>query len=113
MQDEVIRFVESVMRPLDFSEDAFALAEIEEVGPRGTFIDRMHTVEHFRRELWFPRLLDRDYYDAWLGKGGTSMEDRCCQRKEEILATHTPEPISGELDRTLGEIIAAARRELV
>jgi trimethylamine--corrinoid protein Co-methyltransferase len=113
MQDEVISFVESVMRQVDFSDDALALDEIEAVGPGGRFIDRHHTVQHFRKELWFPKLLDREYYDAWLDEGAMSTEERCRQRKEEILATHEPEPISEDLSRTLDEVVRASRRHLL
>lgn len=110
MQDEVIRFVESVLRPIRFDPDTLAVDEIAEVGPRGKFIDRMHTVEHFRQELWFPDLLDRDYYDAWLDAGASSVEERCRQRKQEILDTHEPEPMSRELEQTLDEIVLSAKR---
>ncbi len=113
MQDEVISFVESVMRQLDFSDDALALDEIEAVGPGGRFIDRHHTVHHFRKELWFPRLLDREYYDAWLDEGALSTEERCRERKEEILATHEPETVSEDLSRALDEVVDAARRHLL
>lgn len=113
MQDEMIQFVESVLRELDFSDAALGFSEIEEVKPGGKFIDRIHTVNHFRRELWFPKLLDRDYYDTWLEKGATSMEERCLRRKNEILETHESEPIAPELEQTMDEIVEAAKRELL
>ena len=112
-QDELIRYVESTLRGIDFSDDALSLAEIEAVGPGGTYIDREHTVRHFRRELWFPRLLDREYYEAWRTRGCRTMEDRCRERKEEILRTHRPEPMAKTLARELDKIGAAARRHLV
>jgi len=112
MQDELIRYVESALREVDFSDEALGLGEIEAAGPGGTFIDREHTARHFRRELWFPRLLDREFYEAWLSAGATSMEDRIRRRKEEILATHRPEPLDPALDRELERIVAAARKEL-
>jgi len=112
LQHEVIAFVESTMRPIDLSDEALGLDVIDEAGPGGTFIDREHTAEHFRRELYFPRLLDRDYYQAWLDAGATSMQERCRARKEEILRTHVPEPVSPYLDRAMNEIVAAAKQEL-
>jgi len=112
LQNEVISYVESAMRNVEVSDDTLALDEIAEVGPGGTYIDRPFTAEHFRRELWFPRLLDRDYYQTWLDSGATSLEDRCRERKEEILRSHQPEPLSDDLDRALDEIVSAARREL-
>lgn len=111
-QNELISYVESTMREIDLSDDAIGLSEIEAVGPGGTFIDRDHTAEHFRRELWFPKLLDRSYYQQWIDEGAKSMEDRCGARKEEILRTHQPEPISDDLARVLDEITAAARHSL-
>ena len=112
MQNEAISYVESVMRELDFSDEAFGMDVIEQVGPGGTFIDQVHTAQHFRRELWFPKLLDRNYYQAWLDGGARTMEERCRQRKHQLLKDHVVEPVSSELDRALDEIAAAARRQL-
>lgn len=113
MQNEIISYVESTMRPIDFSDKAFGLDVIEEAGPGGTFIDRMHTAEHFRKELWFPKLLDRNYYQAWLDGGAGSMEDRCQKQKQQLLEQHVVEPLSDDLEKAINQITAAAKRELV
>jgi trimethylamine--corrinoid protein Co-methyltransferase len=112
LQHEIISYVESTMREIDFSNDALGLEAIESVGPGGSFIDTDHTAAHFRKELWFPHLLDRQYYQAWLDSGAEDMAARCRARKEEILRTHEPEPIAPDLDRALDGIIASARRDL-
>ncbi|HUS90354.1 MAG TPA: trimethylamine methyltransferase family protein [Phycisphaerae bacterium] len=112
MQNELIAYVESALREIDFGADALAVGEIAAAGPGGTFIDRDHTVRHFRRELWFPRLLDRRFYDAWRDAGAETMERRCARARAEVLAGHHPEPVNAELDRELDRIVAAARREL-
>jgi trimethylamine--corrinoid protein Co-methyltransferase len=113
MQDEVISYVESVLRPVEVSDETLGLNVIDSVGPGGTFIDQPHTAEHFRKELWFPKLLDREFYQAWRDRGGLSMEDRCRRKKEAILAGHVVEPLSADLDKTLDEITAAAVKEPV
>lgn len=112
LQHEILSYIESVVRRLDFSGDSLGLDEIEQAGPGGTFIELPHTVRHFRNQLWLPPLLDRDYYQGWLRKGTASLEDRCRNRKEEILRTHSPESLPADLARALDEIVAAARREL-
>ena len=112
LQNEIIAFVESTLREIDFSDEALGFDEIAAAGPGGTFIDREHTAAHFRRELWFPRLLDRNYYQAWHDAGGESTEERCRRRKQEILRAHRPEPLPRHLDRAISDIVAAARREL-
>jgi trimethylamine---corrinoid protein Co-methyltransferase len=112
LQDEVIHYVESTLRDLDFSDESLGLDVIEQVGPSGTFIDTPHTAEHFRKELWFPKILDRQYFQAWQEAGAASSEERCAQRKAEILAHPPCEPVSHDLDRALTDIVRHARREL-
>jgi len=112
LQHEIIAYVESMMREIDLSDDALALDVVEAVGPGGTYIDQVHTAEHFRRELWFPTLLEREYYQAWLDGGATDMEKRCRDRKEHLLRTHEVEPLPKDLDREITKIVAAAKREL-
>jgi len=111
-QHEVISFVESTMREIEVSDETLALDEIIEVGPGGRFIDREHTIRHFKKELWFPTLLDRRYYQQWLDSGAIGTEQRVRERRDDILRTHVPEPMSPELERTLDEVVAAARRDL-
>jgi trimethylamine--corrinoid protein Co-methyltransferase len=113
LQHEAIRFVEQMMKEMDFSDEAVGLDVIDEVGPGETFIDHEHTVEYFRRELWFPQILDRQFYQAWKDGGSQSMEERCRERKEQILRDHRPEPIAPEVDRAIKEIVESARHELV
>jgi trimethylamine---corrinoid protein Co-methyltransferase len=112
LQNEIISYVESSMRDLDISDEALGLDVIDKAGPGGTFIDTQHTAEYFRQELWFPRLLNREYYQAWHDAGAESTEDRCKAETKRILADHEPEPISDDLDRALADIVEAARRNL-
>jgi trimethylamine--corrinoid protein Co-methyltransferase len=112
LQSEVISYVESTLRSVEISDETLGLDTIEAVGPGGSFIDQGHTAQHFRRELWVPSLLDREYYAAWESAGAESTEQRCRRRVEEILARHEPEPVTAEEDRILTEAVARAQREL-
>jgi trimethylamine--corrinoid protein Co-methyltransferase len=112
LQHEVISYVESVLRDTAFSDEELGLDLLDELGPGGTFIDQEHTVRHLRRQLWFPTLLDREFYQAWKDAGAASDEDRCRQRKEDILANHHPEPLPDEVEKGIAEVVAAAHRHL-
>lgn len=112
LQHEIIRYVESTLREIDWSDEALGLDVLEQVGPGGTLIDTEHTARHFRKELWRPELLDRNFFQAWKDAGAASMAQRCQRRKQEILARANVEPVSAELSKTLDEIAAAARRTL-
>jgi trimethylamine---corrinoid protein Co-methyltransferase len=113
LQDEIISYVESSLREMDFSDEAFGFDVIEEVGPGGSFINTMHTVEHFRKELWMPRLLDREFYQAWGDAGARSTEDRCGDAVRQILATHEPTPLPDDQSKAIADIVASARVHLL
>lgn len=112
MQSETISYVESLQRDIEFNDETFAIDLIEEVGPGGVFIDTLYTAQHFRKELWFPSLLDRDYYKTWKEKGAKSLEERCRICKEEILARHEVDPLSPEIAREIDNIVAVAKKNL-
>jgi trimethylamine--corrinoid protein Co-methyltransferase len=112
MQHELIGFVERLMRSFEVNDETLALDVVKEVGSGGTFMDHEHTAAHFRQELWFPKLLDRRFYDAWAAGGKVTMAERCRQEKERLLATHQPEPLPDDLEQEFQRITAAARKHL-
>jgi trimethylamine--corrinoid protein Co-methyltransferase len=112
LQSEAIGYVESVCRAMRIDDDTLALELIDEVGPGGTFIDKPHTAEHYRAELWFPELLDRDYYDAWRRTGARDMAERCRAKKEALLHSHVPEPLGDDVAKELARVVEAAQRNL-
>jgi len=112
LQHEIIEFVERMMRGIEISDETLGLDVIEQVGSGGSFVAENHTARHFRNELWFPRLLDRRYYDAWRNSGRSRMAGRCRRLKEEILANHEPAPLPDGVEQNLQAVLAEARRAL-
>jgi trimethylamine--corrinoid protein Co-methyltransferase len=112
MQNEVISYVESSARTLDLSDEAFGIEVVKEVGPGGSFIDREHTGEYFRQELYFPHLLDRDYYEVWHKSGASDMETRCRDRKHTILSHNEVEPIREDTAKAIHEVVESAKKKL-
>jgi len=111
-QNEVIEYVERMLRGFEINDDTLALELIDEAGPGGTFIDKMHTARHFRRELWMPTLLDRDYWPAWKDAGRPDTKKRVGEKLEALLASYEPTPLGDALDREIERIVQAARKEL-
>ena len=101
-----------MMGSMHFSDDAFALDEIDAAGPGGTFIDREHTAAHFRAELWQPHLLDRQFYQNWRDNGATDMAQRIQAEKRRLSQQSESQPLDEVLDRELTRIVSAAQREL-
>jgi trimethylamine--corrinoid protein Co-methyltransferase len=112
MQDELIGYVNRLVEGFEVDDEHLGLKVVEEVGPGGTFLDQDHTAHHYRDELWFPALLDRQFYAAWESSGGKTMADRCREEKERLLGEHQPEPLPADVDKELERILAGAREEL-
>ncbi|HIE28055.1 TPA: hypothetical protein EYP66_12285 [Candidatus Poribacteria bacterium] len=112
MQHELIGYIERLMKGIEVSDETLAVDVIAAAAPEGTFLSEMHTVEHFRKELWFPELLDRQFWQAWRESGAKDMMSRCIEKKNEILAEHIPTPLSKETEKDIDKILQSARRNL-
>ena len=112
MQHEIVAYVERVMRGFSVDEETLGLDVVRSVGHEGTFLGEPHTVRHFRSELWFPRLLDREFWSNWVAKGASSMHERCTAMIEQTLQAHTPEPLDEDVATELNRIVDAAKRHL-
>ena len=110
LQHEMIGYIERILRGFDVNPETLAIDVIRDVGHDGTFLDEMHTARHFRKELWFPQLLDRAYWANWIEDGASTMHERCIARKNEILESHTPSPLDKNTVQELDKIFNAARR---
>jgi trimethylamine--corrinoid protein Co-methyltransferase len=112
MQHELISYVERVLRGFEVDDETLGLDVIRSVGRDGTFLAEAHTVRHFRKELWFPRLLDRQFWLPWVEAGAETLLDRCIALKDKVLREHEPVPLDADTRREVDRIVAAARREL-
>jgi trimethylamine--corrinoid protein Co-methyltransferase len=100
------------MQGFEVTPETLAVEVIEGVVGRGeSFLAEDHTVRHFRREHWFPELLDRRFFDAWAEAGKDDMAARCRAKLDGILRTHEPEPPSPELCAELDRIAEAALKD--
>ena len=112
-QHEVIEYVERVARGFEVSDETLALDLIDAVGPGGVFIDTDHTVAHFRREIWMPTLLDRQYWQPWSDAGGEDTLTRARRRVEALLDSYQPPPLPDDTERDVQRVLADARKHLL
>jgi trimethylamine--corrinoid protein Co-methyltransferase len=108
LSDEIIGMVKRFLGGIRVDDDTLALEVIDQVGPGGNFLAHEHTAEHLRREIWFPRLMDRTKFDAWQAAGSRSMGDRVRDRVAQILAEHRPPPLPEAVAAGIEAILARA-----
>jgi trimethylamine---corrinoid protein Co-methyltransferase len=106
MCNEFIGAAKRVVDGFELSEETLALDVIHRVGPSGHFLTEPHTLDHFRKETWIPRLIDRQNYQRWDEEGKTTMLDRVNRRVKEILDTHRIEPLESALIKELKKMAA-------
>ena len=108
MSDEIIGMAKRIVRGIEVSDVTLALDLIHEAGPGGQFFGSKHTVDNFRKEQWFPTLMDRSTYETWDGR---TMGDRIAEKVKTIAEQHHPAPLPDEVQERLGGIIAARESE--
>jgi trimethylamine--corrinoid protein Co-methyltransferase len=101
--DEIISSVEYMLRPLNFNDRTVALDVVERVMDGSNFLMEEHTVEHFRKSLWFPRFLSRDRYQTWEEEGKKDLSVKLNEEAKEIFKNHhlvaLPEKTIKQIDR--------------
>jgi trimethylamine--corrinoid protein Co-methyltransferase len=108
MADEVIGMAKHILGGVAVTPETLAVDVIERVGPGGHYLTQEHTRQHFRAEIWFPTLMDRQMRRAWLASGGETMADRVRAKVVHILEHHEPASIPTEVQERLREIVAQA-----
>jgi trimethylamine:corrinoid methyltransferase-like protein len=82
---------------------------IKDVGAGNSFIDHIHTAEHFRTELWMPSIWTRQMFSAWQEKDGQNEIKKAMDIYYDIMKKPDLEPqFSDATDKMLKELISMA-----
>ena len=106
--DEVISYTKRMMRGIEVNEDTLAVDVIHNVGPGGHFLGEEHTMEYFKKEFWFPTLMDRTRYDEWKANGALSMGSRVKAKTQRLMKEHQPKVLNPEVVKKVSKIVANA-----
>lgn len=102
--DEILTWVKRALYPIEITSETLALEVIHESGPDGQYLDKKHTLRHFR-EQWHPLLFERYNYEAWVKNGRKTLAERAAERVNEILNTHKPELLPEKIKDGLRAIV--------
>jgi trimethylamine--corrinoid protein Co-methyltransferase len=106
--DEMIHMIKRVLRGFEVNDDTLALEVIRSVGPGGSFMMEDHSLNHFRKESFFPELFRRQSIDDWLTRGAKSAAVVAHERVEEILAQEKSRILSPQREKALEQALARA-----
>ncbi len=111
MDDEIASMVKHVVGGIRVDDEALAVDDIAAVGSFGDFLSLDATLRHMR-ELSQPALLDRRVREDWEARGSSDLYQRSLQTARQILETHQPEPLPGDVLQRIRRIVDDSDREL-
>lgn len=101
IDNEILGNVIRLMKGVEVNEETLALDLIRSVGPGGHFVDTDHTVRHFRKEFFLPKVSDRRTRSGWEKEGSTTADQRARKIVNKVLGKHVPKPVDPELKKKL------------
>lgn len=111
LADEVIAYSKRILRGIEVSPETIMLELIEKVGPGGQFITEPDSARLCRREVWVPKLFDRQPFMQWEQKGAQPTAARARARVQQILSQHQPQALpEAVLEQIEGILKAEVRR---
>jgi len=101
IDNEIALMLKRIGRGPEFSEEGLALGVIAEVGPGGSYMEKLHTIENMRRAAVIPNLAVREMRDIWEENGRADCQARAMDQAKEILSSDNPAVFSADLDRKI------------
>ncbi|MCD6332513.1 MAG: trimethylamine methyltransferase family protein [Bacteroidales bacterium] len=104
--DEIISSVEYLLRPLDFNDGTVAFDVVEKVMDGSNFLWEKHTVENFRKTLWFPRFLSVNRYSTWEDEGKKDLSVILNEEAKKIFNNHKPVALPEKTIKEIDRLVA-------
>jgi len=105
IDDEICGMARRLVRGIEQRDDILAVDKFEELAAGAQFLSLAHTRKWYRKEHSFPKIIDRDTYEAWVSLGRKSMEDRAAEDVERRLALPVAAPLEADKAGELRKIM--------
>jgi trimethylamine--corrinoid protein Co-methyltransferase len=113
VDNELGHQIQRLAQGVDAASAKDLFEDIKQVGPGGHFLKARSTRAAARNgEFYMSPLSPRSSYEAWLGAGGPDLYGNARQKVTEILAEPLVDPLPGEVEDKLADILRRADSEL-
>jgi trimethylamine--corrinoid protein Co-methyltransferase len=109
IDNEVAGMIKRIIRGVDVNDEKIAFDLINEIGPGGTYLATLHTMRHFREEIWLPTITERRTWAVWEKEGSRDALARAKETAKEILSSHHPVHLPPDVEKELDVIAASAK----
>ena len=112
IDNDIFKMIRKMMQGIRVDAENLAVDIIKSLGPGGDFLMQEHTMKYMRTLPSVPNLIERGNRENWLASGGKALAERAAEKAAEILANHTPEPLSDEAKSALRSIVEESDAEM-
>lgn len=98
IDNEILGYARHIGKGVEVNKDTLAYADIEEVGPQGTFLTSDSTLDFFRDVLYVPTIGDRNTYEQWSEEGALTAEQRANRRWKQLLEDYPGSTLGAEAE---------------
>jgi trimethylamine--corrinoid protein Co-methyltransferase len=98
MDNEMAMMLKQVKQGVEFKEEDVCKDIIADVGPGGTFMGEMHTLQNMRNAAFLPKIAVRGLRPQWEAEGKPDAYSRAMEDARKILAKENPARFSKDLD---------------
>ena len=97
--------VKRLMKPIELTDDAFALEMIKELGTSGNYLMEDHTLERCRTEFFFPDLGIRTLHSNWLKMEPRDITARAVHLLDRRLEEYEKPQMAPQLEKDLIQFV--------
>lgn len=100
IDEEIIKRVMHLIKPIDSSDAAFSIEAIQEVGSRNSYLEQMSTFERCRG-IFYPSLSNWDSYNNWQDQGASDIIERAEKKYKNRLSSSPETLLDSEVEKDL------------
>ncbi|MBW2682725.1 MAG: trimethylamine methyltransferase family protein [Deltaproteobacteria bacterium] len=97
--------IKKLMQPVEFTDDAFSMDMIKELGTSGNYLMEMHTLKRCRSEFFMPELSIRTIHNKWLEMEPRDITERAARILEQRFAEYEKPEIDPDIEKHLIQYI--------
>ncbi len=112
MDCENLAMVEHMLAGPEWSDDAYSLESIDEIGTAGHHFGTAHTQARYQTAFYPNFLHDRRNNGTWLEGGGEDTAQRANRLWKEVLKAYEKPPIDSNMEQALQEYVTRRTKEL-
>ncbi len=97
--------IKKLIQPVEFTDDAFAMDLIKELGTSGNYLMQMHTMKRCRSEFFIPDLSIRTIHNKWLEMEPRDNAERAAEILEKRFAEYEKPDIDPDIEKRLTQYV--------